>query len=292
MTKINTQRELTQLCNRNRDGSFSTQAARRDILSLAGRQLVELGIYNLPATGLKQKHVLKLLERWKADGLSDATLKNRMSHVRWWAEKIGKQNLVPRTNAELGIGRRKYVTNNTKAVQVGADALIGVKDERVRMSLELQGAFGLRREESIKFQPQFAMGAGPDKILLKATWCKGGRAREIPVRTAYQRDLLARAAILAGTGSLIPENQSYKDQLKRYENTTSRAGLSKLHGLRHEYAQQRYRELTSWEPPVGGGPKSRQLTPEMKVIDRAARLTISEELGHSREAITAVYLGR
>jgi len=292
MTKINTQRELTQLCNRNRDGSFSTQAARRDILSLAGRQLVELGIYNLPATGLKQKHVLKLLERWKADGLSDATLKNRMSHVRWWAEKIGKQNLVPRTNAELGIGRRKYVTNNTKAVQVSIDALIGVKDERVRMSLELQGAFGLRREESIKFQPQFAMGAGPDKILLKATWCKGGRAREIPVRTAYQRDLLARAAILAGTGSLIPENQSYKDQLKRYENTTSRAGLSKLHGLRHEYAQQRYRELTGWEPPVGGGPKSRQLTPEMKVIDRAARLTISEELGHSREAITAVYLGR
>jgi len=292
MTKINTQRELTQLCNRNRDGSFSTQAARRDILSLAGRQLVELGIYNLPATGLKQKHVLKLLERWKADGLSDATLKNRMSHVRWWAEKIGKQNLVPRTNAVLGIGRRKYVTNNTKAVQVSIDALIGVKDERVRMSLELQGAFGLRREESIKFQPQFAMGAGPDKILLKATWCKGGRAREIPVRTAYQRDLLARAAILAGTGSLIPENQSYKDQLKRYENTTSRAGLSKLHGLRHEYAQQRYRELAGWEPPVGGGPKSRQLTSEMKVIDRAARLTISEELGHSREAITAVYLGR
>jgi len=292
MTKINVQRELTQLCNRNRDGSFSTQAARRDILSLAGRQLVELGIYNLPATGLKQKHVFKLLERWKADGLSDATLKNRMSHVRWWAEKIGKQNLVPRTNAELGIGRRKYVTNKTKAVQVSIDALIGVKDERVRMSLELQGAFGLRREESIKFQPQFAMGAGPDKILLKATWCKGGRARAIPIRTKYQRDVLARAADLAGTGSLISENQSYKDQLKRYENTTCRAGLSKLHGLRHEYAQQRYRELTGWEPPVGGGPKSRQLTSEMKVIDRAARLTISEELGHSREAITAVYLGR
>lgn len=281
-----------QLCNRNRDGSFSTQAARRDILSLAGRQLVELGIYSLPATGLKQKHVLKLLECWKADGLSDATLKNRMSHVRWWAEKIGKQNLVPRTNAELGIGRRKYVTNNTKAVQVDADALNSVKDERVRMSLELQGAFGLRREESIKFQPLFAMGAGPDKILLKATWCKGGRARELPVRTAHQRDVLARAAALAGNGSLIPENESYKDQLKRYENTTNRAGLNKLHGLRHEYAQQRYKELTGWEPPVGGGPKSRQLTPEMKVVDRAARLTISEELGHSREAITAVYLGR
>ncbi|MET3139956.1 hypothetical protein AAKU61_004340 [Undibacterium sp. GrIS 1.2] len=39
MTKINTERELMSLCNRNRDGSFSTQAARRDILSMVGRQL-------------------------------------------------------------------------------------------------------------------------------------------------------------------------------------------------------------------------------------------------------------
>jgi hypothetical protein len=35
MAKIHTERDLMQLCNRNRDGSFSTQAARRDILSMA-----------------------------------------------------------------------------------------------------------------------------------------------------------------------------------------------------------------------------------------------------------------
>lgn len=281
-----------QLCNRNRDGSFSTQAARRDILSMVGRQLVELGVYNLPLGGLKQKHVTKLLERWRTDGVSDATLKNRMSHMRWWCEKIGKQNLVPRTNEELGIGRRQFVTNETKAVQVGDDALAKIKDERVRMSLELQRAFGLRREESIKFQPEYARSAGPDKIILKASWCKGGRERELPVRTDYQRDVLSRAAALAGKGSLIPADQSYKEQLSRYENSTKRAGLHKLHGLRHEYAQQRYKELTDWEAPVKGGPKSRQLMPEQKERDRTVRLQISEELGHSREQITAVYLGR
>lgn len=292
MTRINTEKELLLLCKRNRDGSFSTQAARRNILSQVGRQLVELGFYNLPVNGLRQKHVSKLLEQWKAAGLSNATLKNRLAHLRWVCEKIGKQNLIPRTNSELGIGRRQFVTNVSKAVQVSGEALQLIKDERVRMSLELQSAFGLRREESIKFQPTYAISGSPEKIMLKATWCKGGRAREIPIRNEYQRDVLARAAALAGAGSLIPSEESYKQQLKKYENETNRANLNHLHGLRHEYAQRRYEELTGWQAPACGGPKARQLTPEQKTIDLTARLQISQELGHNREAITAVYLGR
>ena len=35
-----------------------------------------------------------------------------------------------------------------------------------------------------------------------------------------------------------------------------------------------------------------ELTPGQKAADRAARLQISSELGHEREQITAVYLGR
>jgi hypothetical protein len=49
------------------------------------------------------------------------------------------------------------------------------------MSLRLQAAFGLRREEAVKFQPSYADRG--DRLALKASWCKGGRAREIPVRT-------------------------------------------------------------------------------------------------------------
>ncbi|UVS94939.1 MULTISPECIES: phage integrase N-terminal domain-containing protein [Burkholderia] len=285
-------RELVQLCDRNRDGSFSTQAARKTILIQAGKDLLATGFRNLSVQGWKPKHVVSLVERWKADGVSDATMKNRLSHLRWLAEKIGKQSIIPRTNAELGIGRRRFVTNVSKAVTVSNDTLAKIRDERLRVSIELQRAFGLRREECLKFQPSYAMAAGNDRIQLKASWCKGGRAREIPIRTDYQREVLARAAVLAGAGSMIPPDKRYVEQLKRYENVTTRAGLSKLHGLRHEYAQQRYRELTGWESPACGGPTSRHLTPEQKAADRAARLTISRELGHNREAITAVYLGR
>ena len=68
-----------------------------------------------------------------------------------------------------------------------------------------------------------------------------------------------------------------------YEKSTADAGMSKLHGLRHEYAQRRYHELTGWLAPVAGGPAARDLTTEQKVLDRSVRLLISEELGHSRE---------
>ncbi|MGH9917026.1 MAG: integrase, partial [Pyrinomonadaceae bacterium] len=82
------------------------------------------------------------------------------------------------------------------------------------------------------------------------------------------------------------------DQLHRYVWAVEKAGMSKLHGLRHEYAQQRYHQLTGWLAPAAGGPVSAQFTPQQRAVDRAARLQVSAELGHNREEITAVYLGR
>jgi hypothetical protein len=60
----------------------------------------------------------------------------------------------------------------------------------------------------------------------------------------------------------------------------------------HHFAQERYRALTGWACPARGGPTAKQLTLEQKAVDRQARLTISNELGHGRERITSVYLGR
>ena len=85
---------------------------------------------------------------------------------------------------------------------------------------------------------------------------------------------------------------SYKQQLERFKSQCDKAGIHRVHGHRHQYAQERYRELTGWAAPAAGGPTSKQLTPDQKAIDREARLTISRELGHSREQVTAVYVGR
>ncbi|MSR15989.1 MAG: integrase [Gammaproteobacteria bacterium] len=282
--------QLKKLCDNNRDGSYATQAQRQRLLSLIADQLRDLGFHQLNSHSLKPKHVEALTRHWLAETLAVATIKNRMSAVRCWAAKVNRQNVVARSNDAYSIPDRQFVTNESKARTVTAEALAKVADAHVRMSLELQQAFGLRREEAIKFIPSYADRG--DTLVLKDTWTQGGKAREIPIRTEAQREVLARARKLAGGGSLIPPGRKYVQQLRIYEGHTARAGLSKLHRLRHAYAQQRYLEVTGWAPPAAGGPASNSLTNVQKARDKEARLVISRELGHERETVTSIYLGR
>jgi integrase len=281
--------QLKQLCRHCREGAYGTQNKRERILTMMANQLHALGYRGMTTRSLKPKHVEALVKLWFDQGLSSGTLKNRMAAIRWWAQKVDKQNVVARSNEHYGIPDRRFVTNASKAKTVTRAELDKVRDEHVRMSLELQQAFGLRREEAIKFQPSFADRG--DHLVLKASWTKGGRERTIPIHTEAQRDVLNRARRLAGLGSLIPSNRNYVQQLRVYEGNTLRAGLSQMHGLRHAYAQHRYEELTGWRAPAAGGPKAKTLTPEQRKTDRQARLTISRELGHERASITAAYCG-
>ena len=282
--------QLKQLCRNNKDGSFTTQRDRERLLTQMAEQLHELGYRHMRAQSLKPKHVEALVKDWMQQELSVGSIKNRMAVLRWWAQKADKQNVVARSNAYYGIPDRQFVTNTSKAKTLSAPDLEKICDPHVRMSLELQQLFGLRREETIKFMPDYANRG--DHLVLKDSWTKGGKARVVPVRTDAQRALLERARRLAGKGSLIPSAKNYRQQLRVYEAETSRAGLSKLHGLRHAYAQARYAALTGWRAPAAGGPASKSLSGSERGLDQKARLTISRELGHEREQITSVYLGR
>lgn len=280
---------LRQLCQRNRDGSHNTQADRMRSLALAARQLREAGFRQMKASSLKGKHVQTLLERWQGEGLSSGTIKNRLSHLRWWAEKIGKAGILPADNTQLGVAERRYVTNISKAQKLGT-GLEQVTDAHVRMSLQLQAAFGLRREEAIKFQPSYANRG--DHIALKGSWTKGGRERTVPVITAEQRDVLQAAHRLAGTGSLVPADKTFIQQWHVYDGQCKAAGLSNMHGLRHQYAQSRYEALTGWKAPAAGGPQRQSLTMPQRLLDTEARESISKELGHNRAGIVSAYCGR
>ena len=283
--------DLKQLCRHNRDGSYATQADREHILDLIADQLDEMGFRHMNANSLKPKHVEKLVERWLAEKLSPGTIKNRLSALRWWAEKIGKENIIARTNAAYGIPDRVYVTNISKAKELVMDQLQQIRTHCIRISLRLQAAFGLRREESIKIVPKWADRG--NSLVLKDSWTKGGREREIPIRTPEQRQLVDEAKALAKGKSLVaPGYSTYRDYLHHFRAECARIGIHAFHGHRHFYAQTRYQELTGRECPARGGPTSRQLTTRQKVVDREAREVISREMGHGREQVTSVYLGR
>ena len=282
--------DLVKMTWRHRENSYNTQRARRAIVGMMAQQLGEMGFNRLKAKNLKEKHAVALIERWKGEGLSAGTLKNRMGVLRWMYEKVNKTWMLAKRNADYGIGHRQYLTNVNKAREVAPESLARIKDERVRLSVELQRHFGLRREEAMKVRVAWADRGS--YLKLEGSWTKGGRERTIPIRTVEQRNLLDRVRALTGSGSLIPAGSTYIQHLKLYENQTAAAVLEKLHGLRHAYAQERYKELTGWAAPVAGGPSSGQLTEEQKERDAVARAEISRELGHGRVQITVVYLSR
>jgi len=286
MSKLS--KDLKTMCIRNADGSKATQAARFLTLQQCAGQLRASGYNQLRAGNLKMKHVMCLVGQWQKAGLSAGTVKNRMAHVRWLAEKLGKAGMIPKDNAQLGIADRQYVGAANKAQSLDT-RLESVADAHVQMSLRLQAAFGLRREESIKIKPSIADHG--QVLTLQASWCKGGREREIPIQTAEQRAVLDAAHALAGLGSLIPSDKSYVQQQRKYDAQCKAAGLSNMHGLRHQYAQMRYEALTGWKCPKAGGPARNKLRGVEREIDRMARLAISAQLGHSRIAIVTVYIG-
>lgn len=312
--------QLKGICNDSREGSHSTQSARRRDLNLFANQLHDLGFRHLSANGLKPKHIDALLKLWRSTSISTATIKNRMAHLRWWALKIKKQNIIPISNSSLDIPPRSYVPKASKAIDLPIDSLKLIPDPFMKISVQLQLLFGLRREESLKFVPSWADRG--DSIVLKGSWCKGGQERSIPITNQAQRDILDQARKLAGFGSMIPSGRSYAQHLKVYEYQTRKAGLFNLHGLRHKYAQDRFLHLTGCPSTVVSNPlpskvikdsakgnapnnldstpnisninpnNNSKLSPQQKVVHKQARLTISKELGHHREQVTSVYLGK
>lgn len=122
---------------------------------------------------------------------------------------------------------------------------------------------------------------------------KGGRHRVEPIDTPEKRALIERAkswalskqASTSDPHKTLAQVKNHYYAVLRACGITRRDGITS-HGLRHEYANNRYQHLTGHASPVRGGkPVDRQ-------TDYLARLEVAEELGHSRESITTHYLGR
>ena len=275
--------------------SYGTQAAFKKFKRDFDRRLQAAGIHQLKPKNLKPKHinlvVAQLRDEVEAGTRSVGSAKNWLAHLRAYVRAIDRRYLVPRTNAELGFGNRVYVPSASKALVLNVGHLKRVTCPFVAVSLKLQREFGLRREEAMKIRPEWADKG--DSLKLKASWCKGKRERVLPIRTASQRAVLNEAKALAGTteqGSLIPTGK-YIQQVKRFEYQCHKAGINGSHGLRHEYAQRRFRELAGFACPLAGGPKRKDMTPEMRRADYDARLEVSQELGHGRVSIVNSYCG-
>lgn len=282
-----------------KQSNYRSYASRNDMsvmLKKCVRELHQLGFKISHVKGFKAKHVFKLVEHWKDQNKSTATIKNYLSKFRELGKILKDDKLVKPDNAPYNIGSRQYFPEKSKAIHT--IDFSKCTDPLIRLSMEGQYLFGLRREESIKFVVSEATKRR-GLIDLRTTWTKGGIGRSVPITNHEQIDWLERVKQAVNPGqALIYEGASYADQLNKYAYQTRIMELRQLHGLRHAYAQRRYKELTTyydankkgWECPFNGGPKNSELSQEQKNIDFKVRHILTRELGHSRLSVLKSYL--
>lgn len=187
-----------------------------------------------------------------------------------------------RTEAPHGLNRDD-VRSITDAMRSGGQ-------EHGAVILELARDLGLRSKEASLLNAQQALKESSERGWVTISeGTKGGRVREVPITHQTQLETLATAAAVQGAHrSLVPAAQSWAQWraggLRQARETLQAHGISRIHELRSAYAVERYQALTGQLPKMMGGNVD-------KAADRAARLVIAKELGHSRVAITISYLG-
>lgn len=293
--------DLIELCGGRRGKGYSSATDRKRIARQIARALVGPLRFSkgLRAKDLEGRHVVRLVAYWNRQGLSVGTMKNRLSTVRTLYDRLGKGHMLLRTNAEYGIGERP-VRTVSRGCELTEEALAQIDSkwaERIRISLKLQRFIGLRYEESTKIIPSEAIDRdGEGQIIglrLMGSWCKSGRTRRLIIEKPMQRDLLEEALLIAGSGSLIRPHRSYDQWRNHFYYYCGKAGIRDRHAFRHQYAQERYTELTGRPAPILNAEEMVSEEVDLSWIDDdRARLIISNELGHGRKHITSAYLGK
>ena len=278
--------------------SHATQDKRADVLYAGFKDLREKGYKLDDVRSFRGKHMAVLAKSWEEKQLSASTIQNNLSIFRTFAGWIGKPGMVEGADkyVSAGAASRSSVNREDKSWQAqGVDvkakiAEVAEKDPRVGLQLALQATFGLRAREAMQLRPHVAdKGA----YLALTVGTKGGRDRVVPIDTQEKRALIDQAKSFAASklASTSDPAKTLAQVKNHYYHILRTCGITREdgitgHGLRHGYANDRYRQISGEASPVRGGQ-----TPD-RDTDQAARLEVAEELGHSRESVTTHYLGR
>ena len=285
--------------------SISTMHDRWRLFAVFAKDELRLHSLNNIEKNHVQAYAERLIERHQEGEISAATAQNYLSAVNRVME-IARGDRAVRLDPvkEGGIPERKRACEQSKATAQEAHqrATEGVSG-RVAAMIGLQREFGLRFAESAKIDANRAFTqALKNRAITVKDGTKGGRSRTVPITRPEQIIALQAASVIQGNHrSMIPAEQTYaqfrSEAYQQIENTKFN-----FHGQRLHYAQQRYQTIVGAPCPVAGGVPRREqhqhLSRELGIsisaareLDYAARLQVSNELGHGRIDVTNAYLG-
>ncbi len=250
---------------------------------------------------LKQKHLTAVFNFLEEQGQSPATIQNKISIMRVFCGWLGKNGMVLDSTLyvkDKSSVRRSMVAKEDKSWDGnGIDVLtkfpeIRKFDETVSVILELCWAFGLRVKEALMLRPAIAYEG---EFIWVREGTKGGRPRVIHIQNDIQRDVLERAKEISDkkTGFIGQRGKTYTQKCSRFYYVMKVCGITlseshiTAHGLRHQYMQERFKQLFGIDAPVKGGDLSQIDKDEFHL----GSMKLSEEAGHTRVTIGASYYG-
>ena len=269
--------------------------------------------YKLDPRSLSGRHIDFILAHWqgeaKAGRMTAATIQTYFSFLKTFTGWIGRPSVMKPIGCYFDdpkLYQRSYIATTDKswkaaAVSVAERIREAIRvDRHVAATLMLMAAFGLRFKEACMFRPHQDIVESPPESGVVTYYLdthrgtKGGRGRFIPILSAAQREAIefAKSVAMRVNDSVSDPRRDLKQTLRRTRYVMERLGITKRdlgvtpHGLRHQYAEERYECLSGNAPPVAGGNEID------KALDKDARLTVAAELGHGRAEITNAYLGK
>jgi hypothetical protein len=289
--------------------SFATQEARAKSLLRSFSDLRLLGYKIQNPRCLGGRHVKALVRDWTAPQprsrehtLGPAMIQTELSHLRTFAEWIGKPGLVLSAESYVHdpvLVRRESPAQADKdweARGIAPESLIEAitaHDPWVGAQLRLARAFGLRVKEAITLQPHLAEkpsdSDASERLLEVGRGPEAGRYRLIPIDTDAKRAAVeaAKALVLHPSGHLGRPRSSIRQNLDRLRYVMKRFGAT-LRGLgvtaRQGDVPDRCEALVGALPRVRGdgvGPDA----------DRPAPIGVAEEFGDCQAQITGADLG-
>lgn len=293
--------------------SYKTMAERRVFLYAFFRELRHDGTcpYRIDPRSLRRVHIEHAVRRWMQRQLAPGTIHTYLSHLRVFAQWIGKAGLVVDASAyvqdPLRVKRTYSATADKSWDGRGIDieevfAMVDRKDLRVGAQLRMCDAFGLRVKEAIMLRPHLAVLGSQlavvdedryEEYLEVIRGTKGGRLRFVPIVDQRQREALDHACriVRVATESLGHPSLRLHQAYRRFYYVVRACGVRKdvlrvtAHGLRHGFAHRRYEDHTGEKAPIVVA------SSQDRAVDDIGRLGVSRELGHARKSISAAYLG-
>ena len=285
-------------------GKRGTERYRNGVKAFCKHLAIQYSSKNFK--NISDKHLESFVRASQEAGVSASTIKTDLSAIRKLHSMLPKtRNKLSTDNKILGAEKRKIVGvdrawKDSEALKASNLAnSMGRND--VDWAIRCARTLGLRIEETTALTKSQIREALTNGRIIYLTNTKGGIARDVPLNNGAKRVLREMLAKSNQERVFTGHGRTHKQVIKSIENWVQnhrgiftekeiredskeyaqqlgiddqRPNLT-MHGLRHSYARWQY------EKGLESGMSAKE-----------ARLFVAEQLGHGRDDVTRVYLGK